>query len=109
MVKVHTHQLDVMSVHQDRGSDGTFVDVLSVDDSLPPPFVQHNSDSVFVVEFSSSHEKCVYDVSPIFQLVHVSTFRSIELRPICSLRARSPFLRFFSLECIDLMFFFEEQ
>ena len=54
--KVHTHQFDVLSVHQDRGSDGTFVDVLSVDDSLPPPFVQHYSDSVFVVEFSRSRE-----------------------------------------------------
>ena len=52
--KVHTH--DVLTVHQDRGSDGTFVDVLSVDDSFPPPFVQHNSDCVFVVVFSSSHE-----------------------------------------------------
>ena len=55
MEKVHTHQFDVLSVHQDAGSDGTFVDVLCVDDSLPPPFVQHNSDSVFVVEFSRSH------------------------------------------------------
>ena len=30
-------------------------------------------------------------MSPIYQLVHVSTFRSIKLRPICSLRARLPF------------------
>ena len=49
--KVYTHQFDVLSVHQDPSSDGTFVDVLCVDDSLPPPFVQHNSNSVFVVVF----------------------------------------------------------
>ena len=59
-----THQFDVLSVHQDRGSDGTFVDVLCVDDS------------VFVVEFSRSHENVFFDVSPIFQLVLVSTFHS---------------------------------
>ena len=59
MGEVHTHQFDVLSVNHDRGSDGTFVDVFGVDDSLPPPFVQHNSDSVFVVEFSRSHEMCL--------------------------------------------------
>ena len=37
--EVHTHQFDVLSVNDDRGSDGTFVDVLGVDDSLPPPCV----------------------------------------------------------------------
>ena len=55
--KVNTHQFDVLSVHQDRGGDGTFVDVLNVDVSCPAPFVQHNSDSVFVVEFSTSHQR----------------------------------------------------
>ena len=87
-VKVHTHQLDVLTFHQDRGSDGMFVDVLNVDDSFPPLFVQHDSDFR------------VYDVSPIFQPVHVSTFHSIKLRPICSLRVRSPILRVFHLSAL---------
>ena len=68
MEKVHTHQLDVLTVHQDRGCDGTFVDVLSVDDSFPPPFVQHYSDSVFVVVFSSSHEDVFMMCLPYFSL-----------------------------------------
>ena len=55
--KIHTRQFDVLSVHQDRGGDGTFVDVLNVDVSFPAPFVQHNSDCVFVVEFSTSHQR----------------------------------------------------
>ena len=54
--EVHTHQIDVLTVDQDRGLDGTLVDVFGVDDSLPPPFVQPNSYSVFVVVFSSSRE-----------------------------------------------------
>ena len=65
---MHTHQLDVLTVHQDRGSDGTFVDVLGVDDSFPPPFVQHNSNSVFVVVFSSSHEDVLMMCLPYFSL-----------------------------------------
>ena len=47
--EVHTHQYDVLTVYQDRGSDGTLVDVLSVNNSFPPPFfVQHDSNPVFV-------------------------------------------------------------
>ena len=38
---------------------------------------------MFVLVFPSTHEKCGCDVSPIAQLVHVSTFHSIELHPIC--------------------------
>ena len=49
--KVHTHQFDVLSIHQDRGGDGTFVDVLSVNDSFSPSFAQHNPSPVFVVVF----------------------------------------------------------
>ena len=66
--KVRTHQFDVLTVHQDRGGDGTFVDTLCVDDSLPPPFVQHYSDSVFVVEFSRSHENVFVMCLPYFSL-----------------------------------------
>ena len=87
--KVHTHQLDVLTVHQDRGSDVAFVDVLIVDDSFPPPFVQHNSNSVFVVVFSSSHEDVFKMCFLLFQPVHVSTFHSKRLRPICGLRVHS--------------------
>ena len=54
--EVHTHQFDVLAVYQDRGSDGTFIDALNVNNSFPPPFVQNDSNPVFVVLFSSSHE-----------------------------------------------------
>ena len=36
VVEVHTHQFDVLSVNHDRGSDGTFVDVFGLDNSLIP-------------------------------------------------------------------------
>ena len=53
---VHTHQIDVLTVDQDRGLDGTLVDVLGVNNSFSPPFVQHDPNSMFVIVFSSSHE-----------------------------------------------------
>ena len=43
---------------------------------------------------------CVCDVSPRFLTCLVSTFRSIILHPICSLRARIPFLQFFPLSAL---------
>ena len=71
---VHTHQFDVLSLNHDRGSDGTFVDVFGVDDSLPPPFVQHKSDSVFVVVFSRSHENVFVMCLPYFSLFMSTRF-----------------------------------
>ena len=73
--EVHTHQFDALAVYNDRGSDGPFVDVFSINSSLPPFLVQHNSSTVFVVVLSCSHE-CVCDVSPRFLTCLVSTFRS---------------------------------
>ena len=54
--EAHTHQIDVLTVDQDRGLDGTLVDVLGVNDSFSPPFVQHDPNPMFVVIFSRSHE-----------------------------------------------------
>ena len=47
--EVHTRQLDALAVYHDRGGDGPFVDVFSINNSLPPLLVQHNSNTVFVV------------------------------------------------------------
>ena len=49
--EVHTHQFDELAVHHDRGSDGPFVDVFSINNSLPPLLVQLYSNTVFVVVF----------------------------------------------------------
>ena len=99
--EVHTHQFDVLTVYQDRGNDGTLVDVLSVNNSFPPPFVQHNSDSVFVVVFSSSHE----DVFVMcLQPAHVSTSHSVKSRPTCIPRVQLPILRFFHLSALTSCF-----
>ena len=54
--QVHTHQFDVLTLNQDRGSNDTLVDVLDVNNSFPPYFVQYDSNTVFVIVFSSSHE-----------------------------------------------------
>ena len=54
--EVHTHQIDVLAVNQDRGFDGSFIDVLGINDYFPPPFVQHDPNSMFVVVFPSSHK-----------------------------------------------------
>ena len=54
--EVHTHQFDALAVYHDRGCDGSFVDVFGIDKFLPPLLVKHNSNSVFVVVFSCSHE-----------------------------------------------------
>ena len=52
----HTHQIDVLTVDQDRGLDGTLVDAFGVNNSFTPPFVQHDPNSMFVIVFSSSRE-----------------------------------------------------
>ena len=49
--EVHTHQCDVLVVYHDRGSGGSFVDVIGIDKFLPPILVEHNSNAVFVVIF----------------------------------------------------------
>ena len=102
---VHTHQFDAFAIYHDRGGDGSFVDVISVNNSLTPLSVHHNSNTVFVVVFSCSH-KYVFLVSSRFLTFLVSTFRSIILHPICSLRARMPLLRFFHLSELISFFFF---
>ena len=75
--KVHTHQVHVLSVHQDRSSDGTFVDVLCVDDSLPT-FCSTLFRLRVCCRIFQIHEN-VFMVSPIFQLVLVSTFHSFKI------------------------------
>ena len=68
----------------------------------------NNSNSVFVVEFSRSHEDG-FVMSPILQLFHISTFLSIKLRPIRSLHALAhQFFDFFHLSALTSIFF-EEQ
>ena len=57
--EVHTHQFDALAVDHDCGGDGTFVDVFSVNSSLLPLLVQHDSNAVFVVTSSCTHE-CVF-------------------------------------------------
>ena len=54
--KLHTHQFDALAVYHDCGGDGPFVDVFSINTSLPPLLVQHDSNTVFVVICSCSHE-----------------------------------------------------
>ena len=52
---VHAHQFDALVVDHDCGGDGTFVDVFSDNDYLPPLLVQHDSNAVFVVISSCTH------------------------------------------------------
>ena len=40
-----THQFDALAVYHDRDGDGPFVDVFSINNSLPPLLVQHNSNA----------------------------------------------------------------
>ena len=54
--EVHTHQSDALVVYHDCGGDGPFVDIFSINNSLPPLLVQHDSNTVFVVICSCSHE-----------------------------------------------------
>ena len=54
--EVHTHQFDALVVDHDCGGDDTFVDVFSVNYSLPPLLVQHDTNAVFVVVSSCTHE-----------------------------------------------------
>ena len=54
--ELHTHQFDALAVDHDCGGDGTFVDVFSVSNSLPPLLVQHDSNAVFVVISSCPRE-----------------------------------------------------
>ena len=54
--EVFAHQLDALMVDHDHCFDGPFAAVSSVDDSLTPFLVQKNSNSAFVVVFSSTYE-----------------------------------------------------
>ena len=64
--EVHTHQFDALAVDHDCGGDGPFDDVFSVNNSLPPLLVQHNSNAVFVVVSSCSHENVFMMCLPDF-------------------------------------------
>ena len=64
--EVHTHQLDAFAVYHDRGGDGPFVDVFSINGSVLPFLVQHNSNTVFVVVFSCSHKNVFVVCLPDF-------------------------------------------
>ena len=55
--------------------------------NLPPLLVQHDTNAVFVVVSSCTHEY-VFVMCPIFLLCHASTFHITMLHPIGSLRAR---------------------
>ena len=57
--EIHAHQFNTTSVDHDRCFDGALTDVIGVDNSFPPPSVQHDSNSVFVLVFSSTHEDVV--------------------------------------------------
>ena len=70
--EVNAHQFDALVVYHDRCSVGPFVDVLRVDNFLSPLLVQHDSNSVFVVTFSCSHEY-------VFLTYLASKFRSLIL------------------------------
>ena len=56
MGEIQTNQFDALAVYHDRGGDGPLVDVFSINDSLLPHLVQLNSNTVFLVVFSCSHE-----------------------------------------------------
>ena len=94
----NTHQFDVLSVNHDRGSDDTFVDVfgVGVDDSLSPSFVQHNSDSVFVVEFSRSHENVFVMCLPYFSLFMSPRFTQYNCVPSVVFEFAYHFIDFFT-------------
>ena len=64
--EVCTHQFDALAVYHDRGGDGTFIDVFSINNSLPPLLVQHDSNAVFVVVVSCSHENVFIMCVPHF-------------------------------------------
>ena len=64
--EVHTHQIDVLAVDQDRGFDGTLIDVIGVNNCFSPPFVQHDSNSVFVIIFPSTHKNGIVLCLPQF-------------------------------------------
>ena len=57
--EVHTHQINASAVDQDRCFDGTLIDVIGVNNSFSSPFVQHDSNSVFILVFPSTHENVV--------------------------------------------------
>ena len=57
--EVHTHLFDALAVDHDCGGDGPFVDVFSVNNSLPPLLVQHDSNVVFVVIPSAPMKMCL--------------------------------------------------
>ena len=102
---VNTHQFNALVVNHDCGNDGPFVDVFGIDNFLPPLPVQHDSNSVFIVTFSCTHEYVFFGVSPKFltcQALHISLINiASHLWPSSSHTISS----ILSLECIDLMFF----
>ena len=57
--EIHTHQINATAVDQDRCFDGALIDVIGVNNSFSPPSVQHDSNSVFVLVLSSTHEDVV--------------------------------------------------
>ena len=74
--------------------------LLSIEDSLSPLLVQLNSNSEFVVVFPCSHEYVFVMCLPISWLGKASKSRSVILHPVCNLRARKSFLRFFHLSAL---------
>ena len=79
--------------------------LLSINVSLSPLLVQHNSNSVSVVVFPCSHEYVFGMCLPIFWLGKASKARSVTLHPACNLRARQSFLRFFHISALMPCFF----
>ena len=98
--KVFAHQLDILMVDHNRRCDGPFVDVFSIGDFLSPFLVQHNSNSVFVVVFSCTHEHVFVMCLQKFLTWQAPKCRSARLHPISSLRTRISFPRFFHVSAL---------
>ena len=97
--EVNVHQFDALVVYHDRCSDGSFVDVLGVDNFLSPHPVQHNSNSVFVAPMNMCFW-CNLQFSDLSDL-QVSLFKiASHLQPSSSHTISS----ILSLECVDLIF-----
>ena len=103
--EAYTHQQYMLFVDRDRRSYGAFAVVVCPIDTFSPLLVHQNSNSVFVLEFSSSHEYvcpcCVSQISALLAL-HVSLINiASNLYPSTSWVNSS--IR--SLEFSDLTFF----
>ena len=101
--EVHAHQHYTLVAVCNQCYNGTFADVFCQKD-ISPSLVQWDSNSKFVLEFSSSHENvlwCVSQISALFGL-HVS-FMSIASHQYPSVSRISSSIR--SLEFKDLVFF----